>query len=180
MPSHAKICKKLLYKILCLYECIDSLSLPMQQQIDAIKKSKNIDWAFVSFSLPLSEAFIREFQDKVNWQYISYYQTLSESFIIEFKDKVDWRSISEKQKLSENFIKEFKDKVNWGLITQCQHVSANFINENMPAPVYINAIRINVPTFNLPDVLTVAPISLDSDFTVLPLRLSTIDGYCVY
>ena len=81
--------------------------------IEAIRKDPdNQDWHTLSSrGTPLSEDFIREFQDRVNWSWISYQQILSEDFIREFQDKVDWNEISYKQKMSKNFIVEFVDKI---------------------------------------------------------------------
>ena len=89
---------------------------------------RSIDWRIVS-GMPLTEEFIREFQDKVYWPCICVFQELSENFIHEFQDKVDWRYISENQKLSENFIHEFQDKVDWHYISAYQKLSENFIHE---------------------------------------------------
>ncbi|GIX80294.1 uncharacterized protein CDAR_394051 [Caerostris darwini] len=79
----------------------------------------------------LSEAFIREFQDKVAWVNIPGNQKLSVDFIREFQDKVDWKEISEYQELSEDFIREFQDKVDWGNISgkRYQKLSEDFIRE---------------------------------------------------
>lgn len=97
-------------------------------------------WEFISYSVTLSEDFIRKFSDKVNWKNISWSQILTESFIREFKDKVDWDFISYRQILSEDFMREFADKLNWECITQTQVLSEQFIFdfkdkldlENMP------------------------------------------------
>ena len=83
----------------------------------------------IDYHKPLSEKFIREFQDKVNWKNISYSQILSEEFIREFQNEVDWEKISFRQKLSEDFIREFKDKVNWGWISIKQKLSESFMRE---------------------------------------------------
>ena len=89
---------------------------------------RSIDWRAVS-EKPLTEEFIREFQDKVNWNFISTYQKLSEDFIREFQDKVNWKNISVYQKLSENFIRKFQDKVDWDKISRLQTLSEKFIRK---------------------------------------------------
>ena len=53
-----------------------------------IEKHRN-NWYFISMK-PLSEEFIREFEEKVDWVTISKHQTLSEEFIREFEEKHDW------------------------------------------------------------------------------------------
>ena len=77
----------------------------------------------------LSEAFIREFQDKVNWHGISRSQSLSEEFIREFLEKVDWFWISGNQTLSEELIRGSLDKVHWFWIFCYQVLSENFVRE---------------------------------------------------
>ena len=86
-------------------------------------------WLFICVYQELSEDFIREFRYKVNWYYISEYQKLSENFIREFQDNVDWNEISFNQKLSEDFIREFQDKVDWYYISWQQKLSEDFIRE---------------------------------------------------
>jgi hypothetical protein len=86
-------------------------------------------WYWISQYQPLSEDFIRKYQDKVNWYWISKHQHLSEDFIREFKDKVIWYWISANQHLSESFIREFKNKVNWDCISSNQPLSESFIRE---------------------------------------------------
>jgi hypothetical protein len=41
----------------------------------------------------LSEAFIRDFQDKLCWECISFVQKLSKSFLKEFQHKVIWEHV---------------------------------------------------------------------------------------
>jgi hypothetical protein len=62
---------------------------------------------------PLTEEFIREFQNEVDWELISCHQKLSENFIREFQDKVCWFWISYFQNLSNKFIIEFKDRIDF-------------------------------------------------------------------
>ena len=69
-----------------------------------------IDWNVISRK-PLSENFIREFQNKIDWCYITAYQKLSEDFIREFRYLVYWSEILKSQTLSENFKEEFKYKL---------------------------------------------------------------------
>jgi hypothetical protein len=120
----SKICKKLLKEIAEKYgfELGDN---PIKSIHD---NSSKISWVTVS-CWKLSEAFIKEFQDKVYWNNISVYQKLSEVFIREFQDRVKWEYISCKQVLSEDFIREFKNKVNWYGISHYQQLSEVFILE---------------------------------------------------
>jgi len=71
-------------------------------------------WGWISDLQPLSEEFIREFQDKVHWGGISCHQTLSENFMDEFEDKIwwEWDYIPKFQKLSAEFI-ERKTQQRW-------------------------------------------------------------------
>jgi hypothetical protein len=66
----------------------------------------------ISYAQNLSEAFIRQFVDRVNWKLISEKQNLSEAFIREFADKVNWEEISKEQTLSKSFIQEFRNHLN--------------------------------------------------------------------
>jgi hypothetical protein len=50
----------------------------------------------IDYTEPLTEEFIREFQNKINWNLISITQDLSESFIIEFQNKINFVWLIEK------------------------------------------------------------------------------------
>ncbi len=54
--------------------------------------SQDVYWHSISQSY-LSEAFIKDFQDKVCWDCICFNQKLSKKFIKEFQNKVIWRNI---------------------------------------------------------------------------------------
>jgi hypothetical protein len=84
-----------------------------------------VNWEEIS-ETPLSENFIREFQDYVVWDYVSGNSPLSENFIREFQDKVDWNVVSMDQVLSESFIREFQDRVDWICIFTYQVLSEEF------------------------------------------------------
>ena len=90
---------------------------------------RRVGWWIISAHQKLSEAFIKEFKDKVDWDTISIHQTLSESFIRKFQDKVDWDCISLYQKLGEPFIREFGSKINWRAIWCYQILSDSFKKE---------------------------------------------------
>ena len=97
---------------------------------DFIKEFQDrVKWNKISAYQHLSEDFIREFQDRVYWDRISAHQHLSEDFIREFEDRVEWYMIAKYQHLSENFIREFQDRVYWNYISEYQHLSENFIRE---------------------------------------------------
>lgn len=105
-----------------LYEWVN----PNQQSKDAIEELCGfVDWGSISEE-PLTENFIREFQNYVVWDYVSGNSTLSEDFIREFQDRVDWNVISCDQKLSEPFIREFQDRVDWVCIFAYQVLSEEF------------------------------------------------------
>ena len=96
------------------------------------KFQDKVNWDWISTCRKFSETFIREFQDRVHWQQISHFQNLSESFIREFQDKVNWESISIKQVFSESFIREFQDKVYWRYIllpSNPKNISKSFQKE---------------------------------------------------
>lgn len=117
---------------------------------DLIKSNPNkVNWNRVSYSLTLSEEFIREFQDKVFWRGVSSRQTLSEDFIREFQDKVNWFNISSNQILSEDFIREFQDKLDHKYVFIYQDYSDDFdlMNnyiENDPRILRISKTMINI------------------------------------
>ena len=67
-----------------------------------------VDWELISSNQELSENFIREFQDKVCWFWISYFQNLSNKFIIEFKDRIDFEKMLEKYGYSIIAFSKFK------------------------------------------------------------------------
>ena len=54
-----------------------------------------INWMYISIMLPLTENFIREFQDEVQWRLIFFNQKILEEFIKKFTEKIDnsgqWR-----------------------------------------------------------------------------------------
>ena len=88
-----------------------SFTPPPTQSKDAIEKlCSYADWGSIS-GFPLTEDFIREFQDYVVWDYVSGNSKLSEDFIREFQDKVDWVRIFEYQVLSEEFKEYHKDRI---------------------------------------------------------------------
>jgi hypothetical protein len=96
------------------------------QSEDAIEELCGfVNWEEIS-ETPLSENFIREFQDYVVWDYVSGNSPLSENFIREFQDKVDWNVVSMDQVLSESFIREFQDRVDWICIFTYQVLSEEF------------------------------------------------------
>jgi hypothetical protein len=69
-------------------------------------KLKNADdfvWAQIS-QMPLSDNFIRDFQDKLDWGWISTNLPLNENFIEEFQHFIDWEPVSQYQTISEQFI----------------------------------------------------------------------------
>ena len=111
------------------YPASTSFTPPPTQSENAIKELCGfVDWELISEE-PLTEDFIREFQDYVVWDYVSGNSTLSEDFIREFQDRVDWVGISINQTLSENFIREFKDRVDWRKISRYQTLSEEFRKE---------------------------------------------------
>lgn len=108
------------------YPASTSFTPPPTQSENAIKELCGfVDWELISEE-PLTEDFIREFQDYVVWDYVSGNSTLSEPFIREFQDRLDWVSISEFQTLSEPFIREFQDRVDWAMIFTYQVLSEEF------------------------------------------------------
>ena len=105
------------------------LTLLTEKHLQQIEDG-TVDWKRISRNQTLSEAFIREFADKVHWPSISIYQKLSEDFIREFADKVEWVYICTDQNLSEDFIREFADRVNWwGISHSGAPLSEEFIRE---------------------------------------------------
>jgi hypothetical protein len=106
-------------------QCMDATPAKTQSE-DAIEELCGfVDWEEIS-ETPLSEDFIREFQDYVVWDYVSSNSPLSENFIREFQDKVDWSVVSTDQVLSEPFIREFQDRVDWVCIFTYQVLSEEF------------------------------------------------------
>jgi hypothetical protein len=97
-------------------------------------KEEFMHWIYFSY-LPLSEGFIRDFQDKLDWERISIHQKLSANFIREFRHKVHWPLILRHQKLSEDFIREAiahylpDDKMVWNCLSKHQFLSETFIKE---------------------------------------------------
>jgi len=83
-------------------------------------------WRAIS-QFPLSDDFIRKFQDKVDWDFISGSVPLTENFIEEFQDKINWDSVSKSQNLSEDFIRQCQDKLDWKWLSRYQVLSEDFI-----------------------------------------------------
>lgn len=65
----------------------------------------NIDWEKISKYDTLSEAFMREFKDKIVWEWIAY-GDLSEGFMREFKDKLDLEGMMQDAAISKKLYKE--------------------------------------------------------------------------
>jgi hypothetical protein len=108
------------------YPSFTSFTPPPKQSENAIEELCGfVNWEEISEE-PLTENFIREFQDYVVWDYVSGNSTLSEDFIREFQDRVDWNVVSMDQVLSESFIREFQDRVDWDCIFTYQVLSEEF------------------------------------------------------
>ena len=72
---------------------------------------ENVNWAVLGVGL--SEAFMREFQDRLSWSNLSRHAVMSEAFIRDFQDRVDWPAISWFQTLSEPFIEAFAHRIDF-------------------------------------------------------------------
>ncbi|MBW3021030.1 hypothetical protein KY334_07075, partial [Candidatus Woesearchaeota archaeon] len=71
----------------------------------------NLNWLEIVSKYELTEAFIREFQNRIPWGLVSIHQSMSESFIEEFQDKIIWTNLIKYQELSEEIFSKFKDKI---------------------------------------------------------------------
>jgi hypothetical protein len=77
----------------------------------------DIDWHHISVFYPLSEDFIREFQDRVDWHLVGCNQSLSKKFVREFQEKIDWVWMSNwGEDLPFGFICEFSDKLDLNVL----------------------------------------------------------------
>lgn len=81
--------------------------------INSIKKGQTPSWSLISRHGKLSEAFMREFWDKLDWGFIAEFQKLSEDFMREMRGKNDWLSLTQCQKMSDKFLEEFRNDIRW-------------------------------------------------------------------
>ena len=73
-----------------------------EDPLDTIRKNPKVqDWESITYSLALSEDFIREFKDYVYWGWISERQKMSKKFIAEFIDKIDFRRVLQNNLISQ-------------------------------------------------------------------------------
>lgn len=74
--------------------------------------SSNVVWISLLKNRLFSEEFLREMVPHFNydcWQFISKYQRLSEAFIRDFPEKVDWPLIVKYQPITQKFLDEHKE-----------------------------------------------------------------------
>ncbi|MGD1841932.1 MAG: hypothetical protein ACFB0B_13715 [Thermonemataceae bacterium] len=83
-----------------------------------------VSWDRVALASPVSEDFIREFEDtfssKAHWYWLilfqNQYERLSEAFIKDFQEKIDWEDAKTYDNGSAGFVRKFAPYVNWQLI----------------------------------------------------------------
>ena len=115
-------------------------------------------------------SYVHLHMDELNWELISgstIYGTLSEAFIREFQNKVWWEIVSQRQILSEDFIEEFQYKVDWHHIFYNQVLSDEFRLKFINKPGSALNPNSNRDTYHIPGTITVAlPITIGSELGV--------------
>ena len=89
-----------------IVDCYNMLQTHLQTIEQRLNDFGVHTWRAVS-QLMLSDDFIRKFQENVDWDFISGSVPLTENFIEEFQDKIRWYLVSKSQNLSENFIRQY-------------------------------------------------------------------------
>ena len=75
------------------------LSFTSDDQIRSCTHIQKTHWGKISAIFPLSEQFIRDYQNKLDWNSISFNQKMSDKFIIEFQNKINFHVLHGKWKI---------------------------------------------------------------------------------
>jgi hypothetical protein len=80
-------------------------------------------------TIPYSECTVRKYINVLNLDLVLKVSNVSEAFLRDFKDRIDWRTVSMRQKISLEFVREFAHLIDWRYLSYNSHLTGDIIAE---------------------------------------------------